>query len=233
MAWRYREIEIEDGDVLDPKDWNENVETYSNEINGFLDRDNLNEGQIALDAEVSWNKDEGPFYAVEYVKVPDPLRTNPYNNGVPLAYPESNFIQNLEKDTQSWQQVENVELSIRTTSDELFVIEGGFRLKHDLYKEADDGATKSAVSQYLNTHLGVRAIITVDGYQVAEAGPVAGSFAHISIPLMGVLPVSAGSHDVKMFVKLERKAIGLTAKWRDASELYIAERNLMVLRRMR
>ena len=231
MAWRYREIEIEDGDVLDPKDWNENVEVYSNEINGFLDRDNLNEGQIALDAEVSWNKDEGPFYAVEYVKVPDLLRTNPYTS-LPQTDP-AYWQQDLEQGTQTWQQVENVELSIPTTSDELFIIEGGLRLQHDLYKKSDHYSLKDNVSLYMNQHLGVSAIITVDGYQVAEAGPIAATFSHITIPLMGVLPVSAGSHDVKMFVKLERRAMGLSAKWSDCTELFIDERNLMVLRRMR
>ena len=236
MAWRYREIEIEDGDVLDPRDWNENVEPYANEINGFLDRDNLNEGQVAMGAEIAWNKDVGPIYAVEYVKCPDRDRRNQFASdpqNLLLGTDPNHWSQTLDTDTQSWQVVQSVEVSIPTTSDELFIIEAGFQLQHDIYKEVDKFSTKTATSRYFNDHLFVRAMVTVDGFQVAEAGPIPGVFTKIGVVLMGVLPVSAGSHDVKMFVKLERAAKGVQSKWRNATAVTIEERNLMVLRRMR
>ena len=237
-AWRYREIEIEDGDVLDPRDWNENVEPYANEINGFLDRDNLNEEQIAHGAEISWNRDTGPLYAVEYVKVPDPLGTNPHasttQSTTMAPWQVSYWHQFLEEDTQAWQQVENVAISIPTTSDELFIIEAGFQLQHDIYKQVSGDYNRlNDPLSYFHDHLSVRAMLTVDGFQVAEAGPIAGCFTKIGVPLMGAFPVSAGSHDVKLYVKLERQTSGDDDKWRDASELFIAERNMMILRRMR
>ena len=236
MTWRYREIEVEDGDVLDPRDWNENVEPYANEINGFLDRDNLNEGQVGMGAEIAWNKDVGPIYAVEYVKVPDPLRDNQFATSTQNTFLRNDidhWTQTLDKETQSWQVVQSVEVSIPTTTDELFIIEAGFQLQHDIYKEVDYFSNKSQTSRYFNDHLSVRAMLTVDGFQVAEAGPIPGVFTKIGVTLMGVLPVSAGSHDVKMFVKLERAAKGISDKWRDATNVTIEERNLMVLRRMR
>ena len=239
MTWRYREIEVEDGDVLDPRDWNENVEPYANEINGFLDRDNLNEGQVGMGAEIAWNKDVGPIYAVEYVSCPIRLAPWRYNQfatsaqNALLPTDPDHWTQTLDKETQAWQVVQSVEVSIPTTSDELFIIEAGFQLQHDIYKEVDIDNTKPATSRYFNDHLSVRAMLTVGGFQVAEAGPIPGVFTKMGVVLMGVLPVSAGSHDVKMFVKLERAAKGISDKWRDATNVTIEERNLMVLRRMR
>ena len=41
MAFRYRKRHIDSGDVMDPRDWNLNHAGYSDEFNGYLDRDNF------------------------------------------------------------------------------------------------------------------------------------------------------------------------------------------------
>ena len=43
MAYRYRKIKAEDGDIISPEDLNENTRQYAGEFNGFLDRDNFDE----------------------------------------------------------------------------------------------------------------------------------------------------------------------------------------------
>ena len=41
MAWKYVKRDFQAGDILDPGDWNENAREFVEEINGYLDRDNL------------------------------------------------------------------------------------------------------------------------------------------------------------------------------------------------
>ena len=43
MAFRVRPRRQEDGDHVDPRDWNENNAAFADEFNGRLDRDNLPE----------------------------------------------------------------------------------------------------------------------------------------------------------------------------------------------
>ena len=46
MAFRYRQITPQSGDLINPDDWNVNVREFTNEFNGHLDRDNLPEKGI-------------------------------------------------------------------------------------------------------------------------------------------------------------------------------------------
>jgi len=46
MAWRFPAVLPVDGDILHPAHWNENIDVYSSEINGFIDRDNLKKNSI-------------------------------------------------------------------------------------------------------------------------------------------------------------------------------------------
>tara|TARA_S200002703_G_scaffold154445_1_gene157230 strand:- start:2650 stop:3252 length:603 start_codon:yes stop_codon:yes gene_type:complete len=46
MAFKYRQITPQSGDLINPDDWNVNVREYTNEFNGHLDRDNLPEKGI-------------------------------------------------------------------------------------------------------------------------------------------------------------------------------------------
>jgi len=46
MAFRYRQVNVQDGDIVDPDDWNENLRELTGEFNSYLDRDNIQEGSI-------------------------------------------------------------------------------------------------------------------------------------------------------------------------------------------
>lgn len=43
MAWRYRQNYPQNGEVLNPQDWNLENKEFAEEFNGYLDRDNLPE----------------------------------------------------------------------------------------------------------------------------------------------------------------------------------------------
>lgn len=46
MAYRYRQIYPQNGEVLNPQDWNLNHAELASEFNGYLDRDNLPDDSI-------------------------------------------------------------------------------------------------------------------------------------------------------------------------------------------
>tara|TARA_R110002110_G_scaffold103826_2_gene262314 strand:+ start:1403 stop:2398 length:996 start_codon:yes stop_codon:yes gene_type:complete len=46
MAWRFPAVLPVSGDVLHPGDWNRNIDAYSSELNGFIDRDNLKSDSV-------------------------------------------------------------------------------------------------------------------------------------------------------------------------------------------
>lgn len=54
MAYRYRQIYPQDGEVLNPQDWNLNQKEIVEEFNGYLDRDNLPVSCVDL-AHVTFN----------------------------------------------------------------------------------------------------------------------------------------------------------------------------------
>jgi hypothetical protein len=211
MAWKYREIEIEDGDVLDPQDWNQNIGAYTEEINGFIDRDNLRENQINVFTEVEVRR---ALFDVEAAV--------------------SVTVQTLNLRHQGWQQVENLALSIVAESDELFIAECGLQLQHDVYHgPVSEIAPDDPVSGYFIDNLFIEAMMTIDGFEVAYGGPLTAYYTHLNFALMGALPVTAGAHEVRVYVRLGREEY-LSETWKDeATFCYLQARNLHVLRRKR
>jgi len=209
MAWKYREIEFEAGDVLDPGDWNRNVEAYAEEINGFLDRDNLRTDQVRVGTELSQNSSTtGPMFA--------------------FAQATSTTEQTLNLNSTGWQQVDDLSINIPAQSDELLIVDCGLYIQHDHYNRSDPDTGN------LIDHLHVEGLITVDGFEVAYGGPIAAYYTHMSLAMFGVLPVSAGAHDVKVHLRLGREDY-LDYKWDHSNGSFckVKARNLLVLRRIR
>ena len=46
MAWKHRKRRANDSDIIDPDDWNEDARNFADEMNGFLDRDNISEREL-------------------------------------------------------------------------------------------------------------------------------------------------------------------------------------------
>jgi len=46
MAWRFPKVLPISGDMLHPSHWNDNIDVYGGEVNGFIDRDNLSDGCV-------------------------------------------------------------------------------------------------------------------------------------------------------------------------------------------
>jgi hypothetical protein len=53
LSFKYRNRYFEDGDAVDPRDWTHNIANYTEEFNGYLNRDNLPLNGISTDMLVS------------------------------------------------------------------------------------------------------------------------------------------------------------------------------------
>jgi hypothetical protein len=49
MSFKYRQSYFENGDIVDPRDWNRNITELTDELNGYLDRDNLPEDSFTVE----------------------------------------------------------------------------------------------------------------------------------------------------------------------------------------
>jgi hypothetical protein len=183
MAWRYIQRDFQAGDIVDPEDWNENVREYLEEVNGTLDRDNLPSAAFAIGEEIPASVVHELSHAV-----------------LNAAYTL------LDTDTQAYQATGLSKL-VNTTSDELFICEASLQFdtadSTAVYDGTnyDDGYIKADVGS-LRDWLQYDFTMTVNGYEIASAGPFTVYQKRQPVYLLGCLPVEKGSYTVECFVRL-------------------------------
>ena len=218
MAWRYIQRDLQAGDVLDPEDWNENVREYLEEINGAMDRDNLPPASVVVGEEVAstvFNEISHSLLSVAY--------------------------QSLDVDTQAHQKIQMTS-NVTASSDELLICEASIQFDtaealasygggnyEDGYVDADQDTLRDWIQYDF--------IMTVDGFEVAYAGPFTAFHRRQCIYMTGALPVEAGAHVVECFVRLySDKNGGDTITWYAAAQSFsprILEGIILVNRRKR
>tara|TARA_R110002020_G_scaffold425355_1_gene634749 strand:- start:621 stop:1277 length:657 start_codon:yes stop_codon:yes gene_type:complete len=183
MAWRYIQRDLQAGDILDPEDWNENVREYLEEINGAIDRDNIPAASVIVGEEV----DSTVFNEISasYLSVPHQL---------------------LDTDTQAQQKI-SMSNNVSSSSDELLICETSLQFDtadpSAVYAGGnyEDGYVKGSVGT-LRDWIQYDFIMTVDGFEVAYAGPYTAFHKRQCVHMVGALPVEAGGHIVECFVRL-------------------------------
>jgi hypothetical protein len=65
MAHNYKKFDFENGDIPVPGMWNENMNNFSSEMNGLLDRDNLPRDAVGT-AQTSFANTDGSFAYVQF-----------------------------------------------------------------------------------------------------------------------------------------------------------------------
>ena len=217
MAWRYIQRDLQAGDILDPEDWNENVREYLEEINGALDRDNLPAASVVVGSEVG----------------------SAVFNEISASFLQETY-QALDVDTQAHQKIKTSN-NVTSSSDELLICETSIQFDtaaaaaygganyEDGYVDADQGT--------LRDWLQYDFIMTVDGFEIAYAGPFTAFHKRQCIYMCGALPVEAGSHVVECSVRLYvDKDGGDTVTWYATAQSFsprIEEAILLVNRRKR
>ena len=182
MAWRYIQRDFQAGDIIDPKDWNENVREYIEEINGALDRDNIPAASVVVGEEAA---------------------SEVFND---FSIRQLNTPQLLEMDTQAFQDID-IANTLTAASDELLICE--VSLQFDTAEPLatysggnyEDGYVKASTGT-LRDWLRYEFIMTLDGFEIAYAGPFTAYHKRQPVYMMGALPVEAGAHVVKCAVRL-------------------------------
>jgi len=88
VAWRFPKVLPISGDMLHPSHWNDNIDSYAGEINGFIDRDNLSSGCIQ-NSMIANNAFVDVF-------------TSEYNDDVPIHREPGNDF-DINMNTTAWQ----------------------------------------------------------------------------------------------------------------------------------
>tara|TARA_R110002012_G_scaffold12735_1_gene56230 strand:- start:20966 stop:21622 length:657 start_codon:yes stop_codon:yes gene_type:complete len=218
MAWKFIQRDLQAGDILDPADWNENVREFVQEINGAFDRDNLPASSVSTGEEVA----------------------SEVFNELDIAYLTVAF-QRLDADSQGNQRIQVSNQSV-STSEEMLICEASIQVDtadpvgtipgtnfDDGYIHRD---TKTVLDwcQY-------DLIMTLNGLEIAYAGPFTAYQRRQPIYMCGAAPVEAGSNTVECFIRLyvDRKG-GATHTWASSVTDFdprITEAAILVNRRKR
>mgnify|MGYP003112676446 CR=1 FL=1 len=221
MAWKYIQQDLQSGDILDPGDWNNNVREFIQEINGAFDRDNLPPAGIVVGEEV----DSEVFNELSI-------------SSLGVAF------QRLDKDTQSHQRIQ-VSNQLVSTSEEMLICEASIQVD-----TADPTPTNPPMGGttfddgYIHRDMKTvldwcqyDLIMTLNGIEIAYAGPFTAYQRRQPVYMCGAAPVEAGSNAVECFIRLyvDRRG-GATHTW--ASDVTdfdprITEASILVNRRKR
>lgn len=219
MAWKYLKQDLQAGDVLDPGDWNNNVREFVEEINGAFDRDNLPPNSIVVGEEVS----SETFNEVVVVHTTFGGHT-------------------LDKDSQSFQRIQASNKSV-STSEEMLICEASIQID-----TADPGSKASSTNDIDNGYIHVDQktildwcqydlIMTLNGLEIAYAGPFTAFQRRQPIYMCGASPVEAGANTVECFIRLyvDRQG-GATHTWASANNNFdprVTAASILVNRRKR
>ena len=196
MAWKFIQRDLQSGDILDPADWNENVREFVQEINGAFDRDNLPASSVATGNEVA----------------------SEVFNELDIAYLTVAF-QRLDADSQGNQRIQVASQSV-STSEEMLLCEASIQVDTADPNTAtmsgttfDDGYIHRDTKTVLDW-CQYDLIMTLNGLEIAYAGPFTAYQRRQPIYMCGAAPVEAGSNTVECFIRLyvDRKG-GATHTW--------------------
>jgi|3_EtaG_2_1085321.scaffolds.fasta_scaffold22299_2 hypothetical protein len=188
MAYRYlMKDALETGGVLLPDDWNMRNAEYAQEMNGYLDRDNLGEGWF--DTTETADK---VFHEV--------LHTNWTHSGTSAKTKTTGA--NWRSDVKGG-QTSMPSFSPDTTTDALCRVEFGgslgFTMNDATTKIADTSTAADGDSVIEATFWSscIQFRITVDGIEVGRTGWISDEYRKSSPYVLGVIPLPAGQHTIK------------------------------------
>ena len=168
MAFKYRQAFFQDGDIVDARDWNRNLTEYTEEFNGYLDRDNL------------------PASAVTTAMIVSDACSQVETSAVSTDTTVSGEV-------ATWQSTDGTtkfgEVSFTSDTDGLAIVEGSGTWEGNHSWTTTAGASSESYFQ-------VR--LLVDGIQVAHMPRSTFTRLLDSSYMVGVIPLPAGNHVVSI-----------------------------------
>ena len=207
MAWKYPVKDFQDGDVVSADDWNLNMAHYVEEINGGLDRGNLPDECITVGTQAP----PSVFNTFEYTYLGSPAT--------------------VEIDSQAWIDTPLTKTDLTISTDTLLIVEAAISWEIKLKKgnsisgNLDPAASIDSTENDFHDHMRIEFQLLVDGFQVAYAGPHTRYLIKNNTFLCGALPVSMGSHEVRLVARFYETSThdeSDLAKWTDQADYYDA-----------
>lgn len=212
MAWRFQKHHFQDGDIIHPRQWNENIQQFTDEFNGYLDKDNLPKG--AIDTQMIKDNAFSQTYLVSHngifnsstaketyvAPVESTVWTSVDNNGTELCRKsidvETDCVAIVEF-TCHWTWRNNGATDGGTTKGgETFSWGGGINYK-DAVADGSYATAEPAAAAIMGGDLPKRALavrVTVDGVPISESGRLHAGNCEDGIYLVGATPLQPGTH---------------------------------------
>jgi hypothetical protein len=173
MAHNYKKFDFENGDIPVPEMWNVNMNNYSSELNGMLDRDNLPRNAIGLD-QTNYSSSNSTHTFVSFTQYLTAFA--------------------VQTDFKGWQTVPMSISPMNGVGDEMLAIEASIQV------DVDWGASPPGADTIQNM---VRFQMLVDGIVVCESGPMSLVYQKFCVPLDGVVAITAGSKAPELQVRYQ------------------------------
>lgn len=181
MAFRYRNKYFQDGDAVDPSGWTGNIDGYTQEFNGYLDRDNLPSAGVTT-AIIQSNAANHIFSQVLQTSAEVSIETTRW----------------LDDDgTNSFGKIE-----FTAPTDGFLTVEWSGTFQHPRHPQwpaakalTPSNAEKLTGSWYLNLKL------TVDGIELCQVPKCINTFSKSSEYMVGSIPIAAGVHEIKLLAR--------------------------------
>lgn len=187
MAFKYRQAYFENGDIVDPKDWNRNISELTDELNGFLDRDNLPEDVFTTDHV------ESNAFNVLFSNLADTSSENRTING----------------NVTTWQSESDAgvglgDITFASDTDALAIVEWSGSWMWEASSSAYQWNFRSSDAEnVLEYYVSFR--ILVDGIVATTMPMSVWTRAYDSGYMCGAIPLPAGNHKVGIEVRIRSK----------------------------
>jgi len=198
MAFKYRQVYFEDGDIIDARDWNRNISEFADELNGYLDRDNLPED----------------VFTYEHVA------SNGFNEFYSNLSDTTAEYRTIDGNLTTWQSESDSgdglgDVTFASDTDGLLIVEWSGHWVWDVNPSTQwrplsaDRAAREGVSPYNNVleHY-VKYRLVVDGIVVGSSPRSVWTRAHDSAYMCAAVPLPAGNHKVGIEVRIRSKSGG-------------------------
>ena len=229
MAFKYRQVNPQTGDIVDVNDLNVNNREFVNEMNGFLDRDNIPYNAIS-----ARRVTRHAFNAIHFDRIIEHQSQNFVTTTTDTVIPKTSKTCVISSNLTSWQNKSDANnnqmlnaISFEADCDGLVICEwtGNFRFGHSRTQ------TQSAGVNY-NIPQVVEFRILINGIEVTKLTRIPDSPSVNAQAMYGAIPVPAG--EIRIIVEARTYTVkgsninaAATNSSKNIADVYVGTRELI------
>lgn len=198
MSWKYRQIYVEDQDALDPYHFQKNMSEYAEEMNGYLDQDNMRTG-IVGSAQLKAHACNEFF--TDYHR----------DSAVPFTAATGSWVPDIN--TTAWQRLAPSDASDLAAVQFATDFESQLRVCFGASWYWSNNAT-TLIADFIDEMI-IEFRVLVDGVTVSDSGEYSATLKFGSCWLVGTTPCVSGPHDVWTEMRMYQKSGGVDMPFQD------------------